>query len=141
MAAQNMIERYGLPDEVRPNAVTWFDAGPWKRIEVRNVRPPLVDTEDLGIIEETIAYPLAPSQAASVLLVDSSLAYNAREQQLSASADREELNYLRLNLADEVANGRATPEQARATFARVVDLEQSGKSSPYMRGLLFTVAR
>jgi hypothetical protein len=42
-----------------------------------------------------------------------------------------------LNLADEIVNGRLSPEAARLGYVRALELDAAGKSSPSMRRLLF----
>lgn len=137
LAARRMIQEYGPPDEVHNGRLVWNDNRPWKRTVVRDVAPLYVEGDELGVIEQTIEFPLTQQQAADVTAFDARLSYDARNGELSARSEREELNMLRLNLADDIADRRSTPEQARDTFASVVSLEQSGKSSPYMLGLRF----
>jgi len=141
LAARSLLDKYGTPDEVRASFMAWNGVGPWRRIAVHNVGTPLEGMEELGVIEQTISYPLTPRQTADVLLLDPHLAYNPREHELSAVTDREATNILLLNLADDVANQRANAALARAWYAQIVSLEQSGKTSAYMTGLRFTVGR
>jgi hypothetical protein len=137
LAARRLIEQYGAPDEVRSDRMVWRGNGPWRRTVVRDVRPPLIEGADLGVVEQTIVLPLAPGQAADVSAIDGRVTFDARTAELTARADREELNFLRLNLADDVADGRRTVEDARREYARNVSLEQSGRSMPDMHGLRF----
>ena len=36
-AAQLVIDQYGEPQEATPTVLTWFDAGPWKRVMASKV--------------------------------------------------------------------------------------------------------
>jgi hypothetical protein len=137
LAARKLMEEYGVPDEIRFGRLVWNGRGPWKRIVVRDVRPAYVEGDDLGVVEQTVDYALTPEQENSLGVFAGRLAYNARTAELSSRADREELNFLRLNLADDVVRGREDARRARDNFAALVSLEESGKASPYMTGLRF----
>jgi hypothetical protein len=131
-AARRLMVDYGVPDTVTADSLSWKEAGPWRRIVVRNLRPSAVEGVDIGIVEQSIVYPMTPKQSALLADFDDRLAYDPESRELAARSDRETYNFLRLNLADDVARGRLTPEQARASYARTVELEASGKSSPDM---------
>ncbi len=137
LAARRVIEEYGTPDEVHYDRLVWNNDAPWRRTVVRNVLPPYSAGDELGVIEQTIDYSLTPEQAASVAAFDRRLAYNPRSQELSVRSDREENNFLRLNLANEVVEGKLSPDQARDSYARILALEEAGKSSRYLLGLRF----
>lgn len=138
LAARRLIEQYGVPDEVRPDHIVWHGKGPWKRTVVRNVTPPYGPAEDLGVVEQTLRYPLTPGQAADLRAFDRRLRYEGGPRELGARSDREEVNFLRLNLADDIVSRRMTPEQARRLHARILALENTGKTSPYLQGLRFS---
>lgn len=141
LAARRMIGEYGVPDEVHAGRLVWRDNGPWRRTVVRDVRPAMVEGDDLGIVEQTVDYALTPAQAADVAAFDKRAVFDARSGELASSADEEAHNFLRLNLIDDIVRGRLTPEQARKSFASVVSFEESGKTSPYLLGLRFPPSR
>jgi len=137
LAARRMMQEYGPPDEVRRGRLVWNGNRPWKRTVVRDVAPLYVEGDELGVVEQTVEFPLTAAQVAEVTAFDGRLSYDERNGELSARSEREELNILRMNLADDVADRRASPAQARDSFASILSLEQSGKSSPYLLGLRF----
>lgn len=136
-AARAMIEKYGVPDDVFYGRLIWRRNGPWKRTIVQNVRPPYVAGGELGVIEQTVDDPLTPSQAADLRGFDGRVTFDPGSGELSAISDREALNVLRLNLADALARGQMSAQQARDFYANVVSLEKSGKTSPYLLSLRF----
>jgi len=138
LAARRTIAQHGVPDEVRPEYLVWRAKGPFRRVVVRNVTPPYVSGEDLGVVEQTIRYTLQPPQVAALKKFDKGLGYERDSRELAARSDREELNFLRLNLADDIIRRRMTPEEAERFRARALALENTGKTSPYMQGLRFT---
>lgn len=137
-AGRRLIEVYGVPDAVRSDQLVWRNNGPWKRTVVRDVTPPYVQAEDLGVVEQSIEYPLTPFQAAELAAFDRRLEYDSFRRELSARSDREEVNYLRLNLANDIVNRRMTPEQAQHLYTRTLALEAAGKTSTYMQVLHFS---
>lgn len=137
LAARRLMEQYGVPDEVRSGRLVWNERGPWKRTVVRDRRWPYAPPEELGVVEQTIEYPLAAGQIADIRAFDDHVTFNPASREMSSSADREEVNYLRLNLADDVANGRVSVEEARRDYAKILALEGEGKSSPYLLSLHF----
>ena len=136
-AAGRMSEKYDVPDEVRSGYLVWNGNGHWKRTVVRNVTPPYGPVVEVGVLEQTILYPLTPGQVVDLGAYDCNLDYDHDTRELTARSDREDVNFLRLNLADDIVNNRMTPEQASHLHARILELENSGKSSPYMQGLRF----
>jgi hypothetical protein len=127
------MEEYGVPDEVRYGRLVWHGKGPWKRIVVHDIRPAYVEGDELGLVEQTVDYAMIPARGSSGF--PDGVAYDPRAGELTARSDREELNYLRVNLADDVARGRLTVPQARDSYARIVELDAAGKTSPDMHRL------
>ncbi len=137
LAARRLLDQYGVPDEVRPEELVWHGRGPWRRTVARNVTPPYVKPVDLGVVRQSIRYTLTPEQIAALKAFDRRLAYETGARELEARSDREEVNYLRMNLANDLIKGRVNPEQARHLYERMLKLENTGKTSPYMLGLKF----
>lgn len=137
LAARGLIEKYGVPDEVHFGRLVWNRRGPWKRIAVRDIRPGYVEGDDLGLIEETVDYALPAGREVDLAALGGAVTFDPRAGELSSRADREALNCLGLNLADDALSGRLSVQDARAAYAKIVDLELSGKSSPYLLSLRF----
>lgn len=138
LAARVLMQRYGVPDEVHYDRLVWNDNLPWKRTVVRDVTPPYQAGGDLRVIAQTVVYPLSPEEVSDLAAFDGRLSYDARTMELTSRSDSEAVNFLRMNLADDVATRRLTPEQARGRYASILAFRDSGKTSPYLRGLRFT---
>lgn len=137
LAARRLIAQYGVPDEVHPGRLVWKANGPWERTVVRDVTQFYGVQYDLGVVEQSVGYPLTRAQALDLSAFDRRVAFDAETGLLSARSGSEELNFLRLNLADDLVARRATRAQARALDARVRSLFDAGKTSPYLKGLRF----
>ncbi|HXT02185.1 MAG TPA: hypothetical protein VN915_16045 [Elusimicrobiota bacterium] len=140
LSARRLLEEYGVPDEVHADSLVWDNNGPWRRTVVSNVRPMTADDPvTQQVVSQTVKYNMNRGQSLDILRFDEHLGFDPVTGELSSSADREAHNYLRLNLADDVAHGRLRPDQARDSYASIVKFEQAGKTSPYLLGLRFSV--
>jgi len=143
LAAKLMIDRYGVPDEVGSSRMIWHASGPWKRTVVRDL-PRLYSGSrdaDLGVIEQTVAYDLSPGDVERLVPFSRRLSFDPARMEMSSRADREEVNFLRLNLADDVLQGRIGVPEAKETFDRVLSLDAAGKTTRYLQGLSFGPGR
>ncbi|UPT74502.1 MAG: hypothetical protein M0D55_01820 [Elusimicrobiota bacterium] len=118
-AARLMVERYGPPTEVNSGSLVWERTGQWARTVVRDVARPYSGayTTELGVIEQTAVFP-------------SGLVKTVR-------SDREELNYLRANLAEDVDAQRMDETQAAVMEEHFQRLERSGRKTGYFDRLRF----
>jgi hypothetical protein len=138
-AARALLEKYGAPDEVHSSRIVWSARGPWKKTTVHDAPPPYAgsETAELEVVEQTLAYPLKPEQADLLKPFGRTLAFDSVTGELTVRSDRESVNFLRVNLADEVVTGRLTAEQAKEAHARILALEAAGKATGYTTGLRF----
>ncbi len=137
LAARKIIEQYGVPDEVRPERLTWTGRGPWASVVVHEMTPPYVQADELGVLEQSVPYPMTPEQIVAIADFDRHLRFDGASGQLVSRADREEVNFLRLNLAHEIAEKRLTPRQAVEMQKHSLELEAAGKTTHYLLGLRF----
>ena len=132
LAALAMIEKYGPPQIVDNDALSWVSNGPWDDTVVRR-------SADLGgSIQQSIHYPVTLPKLAVVKNIGGRIEYDSSSQQLSSTADVEGLNFLALNLADQVVSGKSSAGQAHDAYRRTRELTAAGKSSPLTSALLFT---
>jgi len=143
LAARLLIARYGPPDLIGSSRMIWHGNGPWKRTIVRDLPRPYAGAaeEELGIIEQAAAYNVTREQAAAVSPFSPRLAFDPARMEMSSRADREEVNFLRLNLANDVLLGVITVPEAAGLFVKTLELEAAGSDAPYLRGLAFGPGR
>jgi len=134
LAADEMLQRYGVPDEIAGNRLQWNGRGDWLYTTVYR-------DEDLarrsGVVEQAVRYrvPVGNWQDLSALAIG--VSYDSVQAALVASSESEEANTLALNVAVDVIKGRRGVDEARKFYRRTLDLSLSGKSSRYTRRLLF----
>ncbi|MBI3289255.1 MAG: hypothetical protein HYZ74_07030 [Elusimicrobia bacterium] len=136
--ARLMIAQYGQPDRFGENALAWDDNGIWKRSVVhRRAWPRSAKARDKDFLEQSVVYHVPPDKQAELKAFDNRVEFDAVTGRLSSRSESESMNYLALNLANEVIVGVRGAAEARELYRKTRRLAQSGKSSPYLEGLLF----
>ena len=134
--ARALIAKYGEPDRFTDKDLVWNKNGPWQKTIVHRTAPEgFMHGKD--ILEQSIDYTVPEGKIAALKSFDSRLKFDKASGELSSSGESENLNYLALNLADEVVTDKRTPDEARDFYRRTVKLSESGKSSAYMDGFVF----
>jgi len=72
--------------------------------------------------------------------------YRARrpltDGEIAARCDKDEANFLAINLADDVANGRRSVDDARQFYAEsMMAMMKANKKNEYLQGFRFQVAK
>lgn len=142
LVARRVAAKYGAPDETTTEGLVWRHRGPWKRILVRRDAAsrefPVSHSEYL---EQTISYAVPPEKFADLAKFDGGLLADRGRGELTARSDREEANVLALNLADEIARGKRSVDDARKFAKLTLSAASAGKESAYTQGLLFPQTR
>lgn len=129
-ALEVMMGRYGPPNAVGRDSVTWYERGPWKRISIRGDQP-------FNFIEHTVGYHVPAGAMTALEKFDHGLRFNRVDEEMTAASNSEALNMLALNLANEIALAQRVPDEASDFYVRTGRLAASGKSSPYLDRLMF----
>lgn len=133
--AAALIQEHGAPDEIAKAQLTWRGRGAWALITVfRDAE----SAERPNRLLESVSYEVAVRRWRTLNAFGRGVTYDPIRRELLARSDSEETNILALNLADEVIRARRTPADAAAFYDKTLKLSFSGKSSPYMRKLMFT---
>jgi len=135
LTAARLIEEFGPPD--RRERLVWLERGLWKRITLWNTASPYGDPA-AGGLKEAVACRVPLGDLGELTDFDKTVRVSQEGTMLSARSASEELNFLKLNLAHEIIEGKMGPSQARADYARTFRLAAAGKSSALLRGLLFS---
>jgi hypothetical protein len=136
--ARDMMSKYGQPNRFSEGALVWIDNGPWqKSVVYRSAWPHFIAKKDKDYLEQTIAYRVPAAKIPDLKRFDRRLHVNERVGQLSARSESEAMNFLALNLADEIVNDERGVDDARDFYLRTERLAISGKTSAYTQGFLF----
>ena len=138
LTAGVMIAKYGEPTRWSEGALVWIANGPWEKTVVyRTAWPHFVGKRDKDYLEQTTAYKVPNGKIEDLMRFDRRLEVDAGRGMLSSRSESEAMNFLAVNLADEIATGKRSVEDARDFYTRVESLSKAGKSSAYTEGLLF----
>ena len=138
LAGEEMMAKYGPPQEVTSDRMIWRDAGPFKRILLtKEMFPHDFPLPHMDYLEHTINYNVPPDRTDEVHAFDASMSIYRVGGELSARCDLESNNVLTLNLANEVATGKKTVAQARKEFGEAVVARTLGKNPPITAALQF----
>lgn len=136
------VEKYGPPHEMTASMLIWKDTGPWKmsvisKEEVAHDFP----KRHKDVLEQFIDYKVPVDKYDDLARYDGSVIAERTKGVLSARCDLEEANFLAINLANDVATGKKSAEQARSYYATAMaKMMKAGTMDPYMTGLRFRVA-
>lgn len=137
-AARALIAKYGPPEEVTASKLVWRNVGPWKKTMVsRDETPHNFPKPHTDFVEQVVDYRVPPDRFDDLANFDGSVTADRTRGELSARCDKEEMNVVALNLANDVVNGRRSVEDARRYLTRVAVEAGQGKPDPYTRGLQF----
>ena len=138
-----MIKKYGAPQEVTANRLIWHNNGPWKFTELVNEEiPHTFPVPHHDMLYQVIDYRVDPADADEVLTYDGSVVLERTKGELAARCDKEEANFLAINLAHEVAEGKRSVADARRFYAdSMMQLMKTGKPNEYLQGFRFAVPK
>ncbi len=141
LAANQVIAKYGAPDEYTASMLVWHDRGSFRRTIVhRDEVPHAFPGHHLDMLEQVIAYRVPPEMADELTAFSGSVSIDRTKGELSARCDREAMNILTFNLADEIMTTRATVTDARIAYALQAEAHARGRPAPLTERLQFKLS-
>lgn len=141
LGANEMMAKYGPPQEATSERLIWHNAGPFKRITVMNLLTPHdFPLPHVDYMEHTITYNVPQEKVGDLIAFDASSTINRTVGELSARCDLEGHNVLTLNLDHDIVTGKKTVEEARKAFGEIVEQDVAGKHPAYVEKLQFKPA-
>jgi len=138
--ATTTMAKYGAPNEVTGTMLVWNNNGPWKKTIIH--KEPVQHNfpmAHLDLLEQFVDYSVPADKYDQLALYDGSVVVARTVGEMSARCDKEEANFLALNLANDVATGKKTVEDARMYYARSIKEMMQGKMDPYLQKIHFSV--
>ena len=134
-----MTAKYGEPTVVGDRMVVWYGTGPFVKTAVaRDEVPHNFPMPHTDYLTQTVKHRVPADKLAALNEYDGSVFYHRTRGELSAQCDKEEMNFLALNLAHDIITGKRTVADARAFYAKTaMAFKQGDRSSPYVQGLIF----
>jgi hypothetical protein len=138
-AAQELAKKYGPPDEFTASKLIWHKRGPWKRTMVsreevsHNWPAPHTD-----FVEQVIDMRVPPDMFDDLAKFDGSVIAERTKGEVSARCGGEAANFLALNLANDIVNGKRNVRDARTYYANAMkQKEDRTVMDPYLEKLVF----
>ena len=136
--AQTVMEKYGPPQEATASFLVWHNNGPWKRtILNRDAVPHDFPMPHPDLLEQFIDYQVPPDKFDELAQYDGSVIVERTKGEISARCDKEEMNLLAINLANDIVEGKRNVEEARQFYAKTAMAFKEGQSDPYVEGFVF----
>jgi len=138
--ANTTMAKYGAPNAVTGTMLVWNNNGPWKKTIIH--KEPVQHNfpmPHLDLLEQFVDYSVPADKYDQLAHYDGSVVIARTVGEMSARCDKEEANFLALNLAHDVATGKKTVEDARMYYARAIKEMMQGKMDPYLQKLHFNV--
>ncbi len=138
--AEQMLAKYGPPNEATPTKLFWYRNGPWKRTELtsdvvaHNFPAPHTD-----FLTQVIDYRVPPDKIGQIAEIDGSIVVDRTKGEVAARCDAEAANVLAMNIVHEIVTGKRTVEEAREAIAQNTVAYSMGRSAPYAERMLFDV--
>jgi hypothetical protein len=141
LAAQ-LVTKYGPPAETTARQVTWLNNGQWARTTLyREGAQHNFAAPHRNILEQVVLYKVPAGKLAELAAFHRSLVPNLARGELASFSDSEELNFLAINVADDIVKGERTAEEARIYFAQLVRAKMIREPERDLQQLNFTVAK
>lgn len=138
--ARQMVSLYGQPDEMTPSHIIWINNGPWKRTVVyRDETAHNFPRPHSDVLEQTLSYQVPVDKFDELAMLDGSLIASRTKGELMVLGESEELNYLALNVANDVVSDTRTLEEARDFYGDTARAFYDGQSPEYTQGLQFVL--
>jgi hypothetical protein len=139
-AAQEMIEKYGTPEEATKSLLIWRDNGPWKRTIVYREE---VDHDfpmpHKDVLEQVVNYEVPPDKFDELAHYDGSVIVERTKGEISARCDKEGANFLALNLANDIVQGQKSVQEARQAYGEAIKQMMDGNPPEMTQKLTFEV--
>lgn len=140
--ALKIIAKYGLPHEATAMRLIWHNNGLWKLTELVNEEiPHSFPKMHTDMLRQVIDYRVPPADFDKLAEYDGSVIAERTKGEISARCDLpaaicEEANFLAVNLANDVATGKKSVDEARKFYAEAI-IEM--KHPEYKQGFVFSV--
>lgn len=133
-------DKYGDPQSVCDQSITWFNNGPWKRTSVNKMSAPHdFPQPHKDTIKQTLDYKVPTSKCSEVVEFDGSLIVDRTLGELSARCGSEQMSYLGFNLANQIVTNQTDVQGARRKAADAIDSLMRGQSPSIALSLQFDV--
>ncbi len=139
MAIKEQMNLYGKPDEITPTMAVWYNNGPWKKTIISKMESKHdFPKTHMDCMEQCVNYKVPLDMYDELAHFDGSVTASRTQGTIAARCDKEENNFLALNLAHDIITGKKSVEEARKAYGDMIKQAMSGNKPDYMKKLMFT---
>lgn len=139
MAVKEQMDLYGKPDEITPTMAVWHNNGPWKKTVISKMETKHdFPKTHMDCMQQSILHKVPLNMYDELAHFDGSVTVDRTQGILAARCDKEENNFLALNLAHDVITGKKTVEEARKSYGEMIKMAMGGNKPDYMKKLMFS---
>jgi len=137
-AVNEIVGKYGPPNEAMDSRIIWYNNGPWKRtICYRDEVPHHFPNPHSDVVEGVINYRVPPEAFSELAKFDGSVIVERTKGEVSARCDMESANFLAINLMHDIVTRKLNAEQARKIYTETAAAYVVSRSAPYAEAFQF----
>jgi len=141
--AFKIIKKYGYPQEAIASRLIWYNNGSWKRtVVLRDAVPHNLPVNHMDFLAQTVDYRTPVELFDEIARFDGSCYPDRTRGEVTVTCDKEEANFLSINLFHEIVTGKRTVNEAKYFLAETeANYLFKNISSPYLEKMLFPAQR
>lgn len=138
-SAERLIKEYGEPDEATESLLIWRDTPDgWKRTELTNdPTPHSFPAQHNDYLEQFIDYRVPIGKFSQLAEFDGSVVVDRTRGEMSARCGGTSMNFVALNLANDIVTGKRSVDEARGEYGRLYSAYKNGEHPPYTQEFQF----
>jgi len=138
-SAERLIAYYGEPNEYCPSRLIWYDTkDSWKRTELsREEVPHDFPAHHTDFLEQFIDYKVPIDMYSKLAEYDGSVIVERTKGEISARCGGTSMNFVAINLAHDIVQGKRTVAAARQEYTRLYQAYKNGEKPPYTQAFQF----
>lgn len=139
MAVKEQMGLYGKPDEITSTMAVWHNNGPWQKTVITKMESKHdFPKTHMDCMEQCVNYKVPLDKYDELANYDGSVTVDRTQGTIVARCDKEENNFLALNLAHDVITGKKSVDEARKAYGEMIRQAMSGNKPDYMKKLMFS---
>lgn len=140
--ANQLIDKYGQPQEITDNHLTWWGNAPWKRTTIykQSIQHDF-PMPHKDYLKQTIDYKVPPEKACEIEKFDGSVLIDRTGGELHARCDTEAANFASINLVDKIVTSGLSVQEAKQHKGQAMMQAMQGQMTPLTQGFQFDVPK
>lgn len=139
---RTIAHKYGAPRESLDSRLIWHNNRPWKQTVIyREANQHNFPASHTDLLAQTINYKVPVGKLADIAAFNGSIVVDRTAGEVTSKCDREGINYLALNIVNDIVQKNVSVEKARAEFGDAIKKMMKGEIVPYAQGFQFDLPK